>query len=58
LLFIKCIALQLLSKVLVKSGYLEKSSIIYTLYPKVEVIKSKFIRIALMLLRNFSFANP
>jgi len=57
LLFTKCVALQLLSKVLAKSKYLKKSSIAYTLYPKVGVIKSKFIRVALMLLKNFNSTN-
>jgi hypothetical protein len=40
-----------------ESKYLEKSSIIYTPCSKVKVIKSKFIKAALILLRNFDFAN-
>ena len=43
---------------LAKRKYLKKSSIIYTLYPKVKVIKSKFIKVALILLKNFNSANP
>jgi hypothetical protein len=58
LLFIKCIVLQLSSKVLIKSKYLEKSSVVYTLCLKVKVIRSKFIKVALMLLKNFGFTNP
>jgi hypothetical protein len=57
LLFTKYIALQLLSKVLAKSKCFKKSSVVYTPYFKVGVIKSKFIRVALMLLRNFDFTN-
>jgi hypothetical protein len=43
---------------LIKSKYLQKLNIIYIPCFKVKVIKSKFIKVALMLLRNFDFANP
>jgi len=42
---------------LIKSGYLEKLSVIYTPCLKVGVIRSKSIRAALMLLRNSNSAN-
>jgi hypothetical protein len=44
--------------VLAESGYLEKSSVAYTPYLKVRVIRSGFIRVALMLLGNFNSADP
>ena len=42
---------------LVKSKYLEKSSVVYTFCPGVGVIRSKFIKVVLILFRNFDFAN-
>ena len=42
---------------LAKSEYLEKLSVAYTPCFRVRVIRSGFIRVALILFKNFDFAN-